>query len=76
MVIVEDAAQMGFDGDDAGAPRTACRQSPPPTTPPFTASTAQVPMNLGVKLDRLTIGILPIKMKLMLIADSPRGCRS
>ena len=29
-------------------------------------------MDLGVKLDRLTIGILPIKMKLMLIADSPR----
>ena len=49
MVIVEDAAQMGF----------------------WTAMTL-VPMDLGVKLDRLTIGILPIKMKLMLIADSPR----
>ena len=31
-----------------------------------------VPMKLGAKLDRLTIGVLPVKMKLILCLDSPR----
>lgn len=30
-----------------------------------------VPMKLSVKLDRLTIGVLPIKMKVLLILDAP-----
>ena len=73
MVIVEDAAQMGFwTAMTLVPPRTICRQFTTTHTPPQSPPTAQVPMDLGVKLDRLTIGILPIKMKLMLIADSPR----
>ena len=73
MAIVEDAAQMGFwTAMTLVPPRTVCRQFTTTHTTPQSPPTAQVPMDLGVKLDRLTIGILPIKMKLMLIADSPR----
>jgi len=38
----------------------------------FIESMTLVPMKLGVKLDRLTIGILPIKMKSLYILQSPR----
>jgi hypothetical protein len=31
-----------------------------------------VPMKLSAKIDRLTIGVLPVKMKLILCLDSPR----
>ena len=37
----------------------------------FWASMTLVPMKLSVKLDRLTIGVLPVKMKLILILDCP-----
>lgn len=37
----------------------------------FWASMTLVPMSLGAKLDRLTIGILPVKMKLILMLDCP-----
>merc|ERR1712070_1369053 len=30
------------------------------------------PMELSTKLDRLTIGVLPVKMKLIMITDPPR----
>merc|ERR1712008_456804 len=38
----------------------------------FIESMTLVPMKLGVKLDRLTIGILPIKMKSLYILQSPK----
>uniref|UniRef100_A0A7S0IL42 CRAL-TRIO domain-containing protein n=1 Tax=Calcidiscus leptoporus TaxID=127549 RepID=A0A7S0IL42_9EUKA len=38
----------------------------------FWAAVTMVPMKLSVKLDRLTIGILPVKMKLILMLDTPR----
>jgi len=37
----------------------------------FIESMTLVPMSLGVKLDRLTIGILPIKMKALYVLQSP-----
>mmetsp|Transcript_14273 Transcript_14273/g.34660 ORF Transcript_14273/g.34660 Transcript_14273/m.34660 type:complete len:271 (+) Transcript_14273:274-1086(+) len=37
----------------------------------FIESMTLVPMKLGVKLDRLTIGILPIKMKALYILETP-----
>ncbi|KAL3939711.1 MAG: hypothetical protein SGBAC_005603 [Bacillariaceae sp.] len=37
----------------------------------FIESMTLVPMKLGVKLDRLTIGILPIKMKALYVLQSP-----
>ena len=71
MVIVEDAAQMGFWTAmtlvpmDLGARRAQFGAI-------LGAILSRTLHFSGVKLDRLTIGILPIKMKLMLIADSPR----
>ena len=71
MVIVEDAAQMGFWTAmtlvpmDLGARRAQFGAI-------LVAIRSRTLSFSGVKLDRLTIGILPIKMKLMLIADSPR----
>ena len=38
----------------------------------FWASMTMVPMKLGVKLDRLTMGVIPCKMKLIVILDTPR----
>lgn len=38
----------------------------------FWASMTMVPMKLSVKLDKLTMGVLPIKMKYMIVADAPR----
>ena len=37
----------------------------------FWAMMTLIPMKLSVKLDRLTIGVLPIKMKLLIILDAP-----
>ena len=37
----------------------------------FWSAMTLVPMKLSIKLDRLTIGVLPVKMKLLLIFDSP-----
>ena len=33
-----------------------------------------VPMKLGTKLDRLTIGVLPIKMNALYILETPKWC--
>lgn len=38
----------------------------------FFAMLTMFPAKLGAKLDRLTIGVLPIKMKALLILDAPR----
>ena len=38
----------------------------------FYSAMTLVPMKLGAKIDRLTIGVLPVKMKLILCLDSPR----
>jgi len=37
----------------------------------FFAMMTLVPVSLGVKLDRLTIGVLPVKMKLLLLLEAP-----
>ena len=38
----------------------------------FYSAMTLVPMKLGAKLDKLTMGVLPVKMKLILCLDSPR----
>ena len=38
----------------------------------FWASMTMVPMKLGVKLDKLTMGVMPVKMKVLLCLDCPR----
>ena len=38
----------------------------------FWKSMTLVPMKLSVKLDRFTIGVMPVKMKAIAIIDAPR----
>jgi len=40
----------------------------------FISSMTMVPMKLGTKLDRLTIGVLPIKMNALYILETPTWC--